>query len=110
MLGEKMLSGLKLCNVKTGQRSISKVDGVFVAVGLVPNSRSFFDILELDEAGYVVADETMATSAPSIFAAGDIRRNPPRQIAAAVGDGVTAAMSAFQYVQEQENGTRSASS
>jgi len=100
VLGEKLLSGLKLRNVKTGQQSTLKVDGVFVAIGLIPNSRSFFNILELDDAGYIVTDETMATSAPGIFAAGDIRRNSPRQIAAAVGDGVTAAISAFRYLQE----------
>jgi thioredoxin reductase (NADPH) len=99
--GDKVLEELKLRHVKTGQQSNLKVNGVFVAVGLMPNSRSFFNILELDDAGYIITDETMATSAPGIFAAGDIRRNSPRQIAAAVGDGVTAAMSAFKYVQEQ---------
>jgi thioredoxin reductase (NADPH) len=104
--GDKVLEELKLRHVKTGQQSNLKVNGVFVAVGLMPNSRSFFNILELDDAGYIVTDETMATSAPGIFAAGDIRRNSPRQIAAAVGDGVTAAMSAFKYVQEQGDGTR----
>jgi thioredoxin reductase (NADPH) len=103
VLGDKVLEELKLRNVKTGQQSVLKVDGVFVAVGLMPNSQSFFNILELDDAGYIVTDETMATSAPGIFAVGDIRRNSPRQIAAAVGDGVTAAMSAFKYVQEQGN-------
>ena len=100
VLGEELLSGLKLHNVKTGQQSTLKVNGVFVAVGLMPNSRGFFNILELDDAGYIVTDETMATSALGIFAAGDIRRNSPRQIAAAVGDGVTAALSAFKYLQE----------
>jgi len=104
--GDKVLEELKLRHVKTGQQSNLKVNGVFVAVGLMPNSRSFFNILELDDFGYIVTDETMTTSAPGIFAAGDIRRNSPRQIAAAVGDGVTAAMSAFKYVQEQGNGTR----
>ena len=107
--GDQVLEVLKLRNVKTGQQSILKVDGVFVAVGLMPNSQLFFNILEIDDAGYIVTDETMATSALGIFAAGDIRRNSPRQIAAAVGDGVTAAMSAFKYIQEQENGTRRAS-
>jgi len=104
--GDKVLEELKLRHVKTGQQSNLKVNGVFVAVGLMPNSRSFFNVLELDDFGYIVTDERMATSAPGIFAAGDIRRNSPRQIAAAVGDGVTAAMSAFKYVQEQGNGTR----
>jgi len=81
---------------------------LFVAVGLMPNSHIFFDILDLDDAGYIITDEMMATSLPGIFAAGDIRRNSPRQIAAAVGDGVTAAMSGFKYIQEQGNGIRTA--
>jgi thioredoxin reductase (NADPH) len=103
-LGDKVLEELKLRNVKTGQYSILEVAGVFVAVGLMPNSQILFKILELDDAGYIVTDETMATSAPGVFAAGDIRRNSPRQVAAAVGDGVTAAKSAFKYIQEQRNG------
>jgi len=106
ILGEKSLSGLKLRNVKTGQSSILDVAGVFIAVGLMPNSRNFFNIVDLDDAGYIVTDETMATSAPGIFAAGNIRRNSARQVATAVGDGVTAAMSAFNYVQELGNGAR----
>ena len=106
VLGEKLLSGLKLRNVKTGQQSNLKLEGVFVAVGLMPNSQSFFKMVDLDDAGYIITDETMATSAPGVFAAGDIRRNSPRQVSAAVGDGVTAAMSAFKYVQEVGNGTR----
>jgi len=104
LVGDKMLEEIKLCNAKTGQRSILKVDGVFVAVGLMPNSRSFFNVVDLDDAGYIITEETMATSTPGIFAAGDIRRNSPRQIGAAVGDGVIAAMSAFKYVQEGGNG------
>jgi thioredoxin reductase (NADPH) len=99
LVGDKVLKELKLRNAKTGQRSILKVAGVFVAVGLMPNSRNFFNIVDLDDAGYIITKETMATSTPGIFAAGDIRRNSPRQIGAAVGDGVIAAMSAFKYVQ-----------
>ena len=106
VLGNKVVEELKLRNIRTGQQSNLKVDGVFVAVGLMPNSQLFFNILELDDAAYIVTDEMMATSAPGIFAAGDIRRNSPRQIAAAVGDSVTAAKSAFEYVQEQGNGAR----
>jgi len=110
VLGEKLLSGLKLRNVKTGQQSNLKLEGVFVAVGLMPNSQSFFKIVDLDDAGYIITDETMATSAPGVFAAGDIRRNSPRQVSAAVGDGVTAAVSAFKYLQETRNGARITSS
>jgi thioredoxin reductase (NADPH) len=100
VLGDKVLEELKLRNVKTGQQSTLEVAGVFVAVGLMPNSQQFFNILELDDTSYIVTDEMMATSASGIFAAGDIRRNSPRQVATAVGDGATAAMSAFKYVQE----------
>ena len=99
VLGDRLLERLELRNVKTGQQSNLKVDGLFVAVGVMPNSQQFFKILELDDAGYIVTDEMMATSAPGVFAAGDIRRNSARQIAAAVGDGATAAMSAFRYLQ-----------
>ena len=101
VLGEKMLEGLKLRNVKTERQSILQVNGLFIAVGLRPNSQSFSSILEVDDTGFIVTDETMATSAAGVFAAGDIRRNSPRQIAAAVGDGATAAMSAFRYAKEQ---------
>ena len=100
IMGEESISGLKLRNVETGQSSILKVEGIFVAVGLVPNSQQFSNTVNLDNTGYIVTDETMSTSAPGIFAAGDIRRNSSRQVAAAVGDGVTAAMSACRYIQE----------
>jgi len=101
VIGEELVKGLRLTNVKTKQHSILEVTGVFVAVGLMPNSHRFFNIVDLDDAGYIITDETTATSAPGIFAAGDIRRNSARQIATAVGDGVTAAMSAFKYLQER---------
>jgi len=104
VLGDKMLRGLALYNVKTCQRSTLKVDGVFIAVGLIPNSTNFSNIPELDNEGYIITDQTMTTSAAGIFAAGDIRRNSARQTASAVGDGVTAAMSAFKYIQEKGNG------
>ncbi len=97
--GEQAVSALKLGNVKTGQFSTLNVAGIFIAVGLKPNSQCFADIVELSETGHIVTDEFMATSVPGIFAAGDIRRNSARQIATAVGDGATAAMSAFRYLR-----------
>jgi len=102
LVGDKMLEEIKLRNVKTGKFSKLKVGGIFVAVGLTPNSHSFVNVVDLDDTGYIVTDETMATSAPGIFAAGDIRKHSPRQIGAAVGDGITAAISAFKYVQEHD--------
>ena len=99
ILGEEAVEGLKLRNVKTDKRSTLKVDGLFVAIGFSPNSQRFSNVVELDDAGGIATEETMATSRRGILAAGDIRSNSPCQIAAAVGDGATSAMSAFEYVQ-----------
>ena len=99
--GDNKVSGLRLRNVKTGKITNLKVAGVFVAVGIVPNSKCFAGIVELDENGLIKTNELMATSAPGIFATGDIRRNSPRQVASAVGDGATAALSAFKYLRER---------
>jgi len=99
--GDSKVSGLKLRNVKTGEISDLKVAGVFVAIGLEPNSQRFAGIVELDKTGLIKTNEFMATSAPGIFAAGDIRQNSPRQVTSAVGDGATAALSAFKYLRER---------
>ena len=99
--GETVVSGVRLRNVKTGEISALPLAGVFVAIGLKPNSQSFGRMVDLDETGHIVTDELMATSVPGIFAVGDIRRNSVRQIASAVGDGATAAASAFKYLRER---------
>ena len=99
IMGESLLKALKLRNVKTKKASTLEVAGVFVAVGLKPNSQGFADIVELSETGHIVTDELMATSIPGIFAVGDIRRKSARQVASAVGDGATAALSAFNYLR-----------
>jgi len=100
IVGDKMLSGLRLQNVKTGQPSDLEINGTFVAVGLKPNSQAFSQVVTLDEAGFIVTDELMRTSAPGIFAAGDARHNSFRQVITAAGDGAAAAMSAFKFVRE----------
>jgi thioredoxin reductase (NADPH) len=99
--GEDKVSGLKLRNVKTGEISDLQVAGVFVAIGLEPNSQRFANIVELDKSGLIKTDELMTTSSPGIFAIGDIRKNSARQVASAVGDGATAALSAFKYLRER---------
>jgi len=100
IVGDKMLNSLRLRNVKTGQSSDLEVDGTFVAVGLKPNSQVFSQLVTLDEARFIVTDEMMRTSAPGIFAAGDVRHNSFRQVITAAGDGASAAMSAFKYIKE----------
>jgi thioredoxin reductase (NADPH) len=99
VVGDQMMNALKLRNLRTDKADTLKVTGVFVAIGLVPNSQPFAGVLKIDETGCIVASEQLATSVPGIYTAGDIRRNSPRQIASAVGDGVTAALSALWYVR-----------
>ena len=101
IIGDNKVSGLSLRNVKTGEITKLEVAGVFVAIGFEPNSQSFVDIIELDKNGLIKTDELMATSAPGIFAVGDIRKSSPRQVAGAVGDGATAALSVFKYLRER---------
>ena len=101
VIGDTRVNALQLRNVKSGEISKLEVGGVFVAIGIVPNSQVFADVVELDEAGLIKTDELMATSRPGIFAAGDIRRNSPRQVAGAVGDGAMAALSVYRYLKER---------
>jgi thioredoxin reductase (NADPH) len=99
IMGEQLVKALSLRNVKTKRLSTLEVAGVFVAVGLKPNSQPFAEVIKLSKTGHIATDELMATSAKGIFAAGDIRRNSARQITSAVGDGATAALSAFSYLR-----------
>jgi len=99
--GNSMVTGLKLKNVKSGEKSALSISGVFVAIGLKPNSNPFSSLVKIDEAGYIITDLHMATSATGIFAIGDIRQNSARQVATAVGDGATAAINAFKFIRDQ---------
>ena len=78
-----------------------EVDGVFIAVGTRPESHLVAGQVELDGAGYILAGEDTRTSADGVFAAGDARKKPLKQVATAVGDGATAAAMALKYVQEE---------
>ena len=101
LIGQEKLENVIIKDIKTGSTSSLGVSGVFVAIGLIPNSGLFKGFLELDEAGNIVSNEMMHTSVPGVFTAGDIRRNSARQVATAVGDGATAAKSAFGYLKER---------
>jgi len=98
--GEDFVSELKLKNVKTGQESTLPVDGVFISMGLKPETDYLKGVLLLDDGGYIVTTERMETEVPGIFAAGDIRHNSGRQAICAAGDGATAAMSAERFLRE----------
>lgn len=95
--GEEKVKGLLLKNVKSGQFSPLEVDGVFIAVGIKPQSRAFEGVVEMEN-GYIRAGEDGVTSVPGIFAAGDVRTKALRQIITAAADGANAVSSVERYL------------
>ena len=92
------VSGVKTHNNVTGEDSEMVADGVFIYVGSVPMTAAFKDLGILDDQGWVKTDTQMRTSVPGIFAIGDVRETPLRQIATAVGDGAIAGQQVYQYI------------
>ena len=99
--GTDKVEALKIQNKKTQEESVIETDGVFIAVGIVPGTEKFKDLVKLDEAGYIVAGEDGITSDPGIFAAGDIRTKNLRQVVTAVADGANAVASAQRYLLDK---------
>lgn len=99
--GEEIVEGIEVRNNQSGEQSSLAVNGVFIAVGVVPNTDAFQGLVQMDEKGYIVADETCMTSEKGIFAAGDIRRKPMRQIITAVADGANAVHSVQNFFVSQ---------
>lgn len=98
IVGNEFITGLKLMNVKTKQPSEVAVEGVFMYVGIRPNSEMVQGAVRADELGFVITDEEMRTSMPRLFAAGDVRSKTLRQVATAVGDGAIAAFAAEEIL------------
>ena len=96
--GENNVNSISVKNVKTKEQKDVSVDGVFVAVGILPNSDEFKGVVELDPQGYIKAGEEGITSVPGIFAAGDVRTKALRQIVTAVSDGANAITSIEKYL------------
>ena len=97
--GQAGVSAVKLRNRQTGQESSLPCDGVFIYIGLLPNSDLVKGLGVCDEEGWVITNEKMETTVPGLFAVGDVRQTPLRQIATAVGDGSHAGHMAYQYIQ-----------
>ena len=95
--GEEQVESLTIRNVKTEEKRGLEVDGVFLAVGIDPQSRAFDGLVEMDH-GYVKAGEDCETSVPGIFAAGDVRTKQLRQVSTAVADGANAITSVERYL------------
>lgn len=88
---------LRVKNVKTGELFDLNAAGIFIAVGIRPNTELVRDMVDCDEGGYILAGEDCATNVPGLFAAGDVRKKPIRQIITAVADGANAAVAAGSY-------------
>ncbi|MDD3612886.1 MAG: thioredoxin-disulfide reductase [Caldicoprobacterales bacterium] len=100
ILGDENVTGVGIRNLKTGEKSQLKADGMFVAIGIVPNNDLVKGQLKQTEAGFVLTDENMKTDIAGVFAAGDIRQKPLWQLVTAVSDGAIAAVSAQRYIIE----------
>ena len=96
--GENWVTGVEVEQAATGEKSVLDVDGIYVRIGLVSNTEFLKGTLALTPAGQIPVDENMGTELSGVYAAGDIRRFSPAQMAAAVGDGVTAAMALGRYL------------
>lgn len=98
IIGKFMIEGLKIKNKKTDKESELKVGGVFVAIGQTPKNEPFKSLIQLDDKGYAIGDESCKTKANGIFIAGDCRTKVVRQLATATSDGAIAALAAVEYV------------
>ena len=96
--GKEKLESLLLEDVESGRREKLEADGLFVAVGIRPNTELCRELVACDEQGYVLAREDGVTNVPGIFVAGDVRKKGLRQIITAVADGANAAVSAGEYI------------
>ena len=101
--GDQSVSGVEIQNLKTGEVSTLATNGVFPYIGHVPNTWIFQGKLDLDENGYIIADDRTRTKVPGVFAAGDVVDHIYRQAITAAGDGCKAAMEATWFLAEQEH-------
>ena len=98
LVGDSKLTAIKIRNTKSGEDSEIKLDGIFVAIGQVPENENFKNVVKLNDWGYIDADESCTTGTAGIFVAGDCRSKMIRQITTAASDGSIAALAACRYV------------
>lgn len=99
ILGSRVVEKLRIKNLKTNQVDDIAASGVFIFVGIIPNTEFLKGLVKLDENGFILTDEEMKTSVEGIFAAGDCRRKILTQVITACGDGATAAFCANRYLE-----------
>jgi thioredoxin reductase (NADPH) len=102
IVGDGKVEAVRTRNVKTDETSEFATDGVFIYIGHYPNTSIFEGQLEMDERKYLITDKHMATSAPGVFAAGEVQDPTFRQVATSVGQGCAAAMMTERWLEERE--------
>ena len=100
IIGSDTVEIVRVKNVKTGKLSDLPVDGVFMYVGLIPNTKFLTGQINLDPQNYVPVTANMETNVPGVFAVGDVTAKLLRQVVTAVGDGATAAFAAEKYIED----------
>ncbi len=98
LIGECCVQGLEIMDLKTTAQRVLPVSGVFVAVGITPQSQLVKGVVDLNEGGSIITNELMKTNIPGVYAAGDIRNTPLRQVITACADGAVAATSALEFI------------
>ena len=98
LTGETHVEGLEIMDLKTSVPRVLPVSGVFVAVGITPQSALVKGVVAMNEGGSILTDELMKTNIPGVYAAGDIRNTPLRQVITACADGAVAATSALEFI------------
>jgi thioredoxin reductase (NADPH) len=101
ILGEDSVTGVSVRDLESGSVRTEELSGVFVFVGLEPNTAFVHGVLDLDPAGHIVTDMQLRASVPGVFAAGDIRQGSVAQLVSAAGDGAAAAIAAFRYLNSE---------
>ena len=100
LLGEGELQGIVIKETKTGETQSISLDGMFIAIGLIPQNESFANVLNLDERGYAASTEECLSETDGIFVAGDCRSKKIRQVSTAAADGAVAALAACDYIKD----------
>ena len=101
VLGENTVSGVRIANLNSGTQEARELTGLFVYVGLEPNSGLADGLLDRDGGGHIPVNVSMETAVPGVYAVGDIRQHSSSQLVSAAGDGATAAIAAFRYISSR---------
>ena len=99
--GENKLESIEITNKIDNSKEVLPIDGLFIAIGKIPENENFSKLLEVDENGYIIANENCKTSVPGIFVAGDNRTKEVRQLVTATSDGAVAAVEAVKYINNK---------